>query len=110
MPDDKVDLKPYRTALEALISYNRPVKLSQMLGNAAANVEDPELRTVFKAYIAALPRGYAANEPLRMADEKHRFQGVADTIEYIEQIIDAGQLSWEILAQTYGWMPPNDQG
>lgn len=109
MTNEKTDLKPYRTALEALISHHRPAKLSQMLGNAAANLEDPSLREILKKYIKALPtNGYGSTDPFCISED-YRFSDSADsTIKYIEQVIDAGDLSWEVLAETYGWSPPEE--
>lgn len=109
MTNEKTDLKPYRVALEALLSHHRPAKLSQMLGNAAANLEDPTLREILKKYIKALPtKGFGSTEPFCISEEFNFSEGVAQTIEYIEQVIDAGDLSWEILAENYGWTPPKE--
>jgi len=109
MTNEKTDLKPYRTALEALISHHRPAKLSQMLGNAAANLEDPKLREILKKYIKALPtKGYGSADPFCISEDFRFSNSAANTIQYIEQVIDAGDLSWEVLAETYGWTPPEE--
>lgn len=107
MAESSVDLKPYRIALEALISHQKPIKLSQMLGYAAANIDDPELRNILKSYISKLPtHKYMPQDPIRMIVEEHVYKNIGEVVSFIEGLIDAGPLSWEILAEKYGWTPP----
>ena len=79
MTTPKVNLKPYRVALEALITHNTPVKISGMLGSAAANVENPELRVVLKSYINQLDNyvvGPTSRTSIRLERMGYVFDGV----------------------------------
>jgi hypothetical protein len=111
-----VNLKPYRLALEALISHQTESKMSALLGSAAANLDDPWLRERLKDFIDSmdfdpiskgpkrLARMIKYNSPLRRENPDLL---VAQLIEYIEEIIDSAESAWEILARDYGWTPPD---
>lgn len=50
----KFNLKPYRTAYEALITPFTAAKMCSLLGNSAANLNDPFLRNVLLNYIESV--------------------------------------------------------
>ena len=100
----KTNIKPYRKALEALIGHNTPAKISAMLANAAAELDDPNLRETLKKCIDRLDSEVASfpREAIRIAND-YRFPGIEKTIEYIEDIIDDEESAWELIAASYGW-------
>lgn len=104
MPNNTVDLAPYRHALEAIISHHPPAKLSAMLGHAAANLDDPWLREQLKSFIQRLPR-MADQTPIRILDYMPDKEQVLDVMAYIEGVIDAQERAWEVIAESYGWKP-----
>jgi len=90
-----VNIKPYRVALEALIAHQPPSKLSAMLGNAAANLDDPELRNVLMTYIERLDDEikYHGREPIRILGN-YKFAKSKETVDYVNNIIDSQQYGY----------------
>jgi hypothetical protein len=116
--DEKVNLKPYRKALEALLSHHTESKMSAFLGSAAANLDDPWLRNHLKAFIDKIDpatNSYGEKGPKRLhrmvayiGNPEQRLDSnkvVSELIEYIERVIDADESAWEIIASEYGWEP-----
>lgn len=100
-----IDQAPYRTALEALISRQAPTKLSGLLANAAAQLDDPNLRDALEQILQRLnsrARIYP-REPLSIREDIH---GAEEVITYIKDVIDARELAWERIAAAHGWLPP----
>jgi len=108
----KVNLKPYRQALEALLSHQTTAKMSTLLGSAAANLDDPWLRGQLKTIINNIrvdsDRRSEARRLIRMLPHTFESEQLNELIEYIEDVIDANESAWEILASRYGWESPGE--
>lgn len=100
----QINIKPYRTILEALLANSSPAKLSGMLANAASNLDDPELRTVIKKYIDVLNYMIThTHAPNITISTHHRFEEVEKMMQYVEDVIDANQSAWQLIAANNGW-------
>ena len=114
MPVDEVNLKPYRQALEALISHQTEAKMSALLGSSAANLDDPWLRENLKKLINNI---HVDPYSKPVAKRLHSMIGhsvntkayIDELIEYIEEIIDAKESAWEVIASNYGWVQSEEE-
>ena len=103
---EKVNLKPYRLALEALLSHTTPAKLNTMLSHAAANLDDPKLREILINYIEVLDTYVRRDSRLLIIIlNDTMFPNTENAIVYIKEVIDADESAWEIIASSYGWEP-----
>lgn len=97
-----INKQPYRLALEALVSSNPPKKIRAMFGKALSNLDDPMLREILKGYTknleAIIRRGDTHIRPLSTV----YFDGSAEVVEYIEDIIDSETI-WQLVAARNGW-------